>query len=163
VNGLLARVLPGVGHLQNLHPLVVHFPLALLPAALLLYLLAWLARRESWAWTGLWLLGLGTLGAVLSTMSGLYGAEGVMIDPSVKAHLLFYHKRIMLGVLGLAVVLSVWALLARPMPIKGRAGFLVLLLILVAALTIGADFGGRMVYDYNAGGNACPQPIPYQH
>ena len=50
-----------------------------------------------------------------------------------------------LGVLGLVMALSVWALLTRPMPVKGRLGFLVLLLILVAALTIGADFGGRMV------------------
>lgn len=162
MNVLLTKVVPGVAHLQNVHALVVHFPLALLPAALLLYALAWLARQESWAWTGLWLLGLGTLGAALSVASGLYGAKGVMIDPSVKAHLLFYHKRIMLGVLSLAVELSVWALLARPMPVRGRLGFLVLLLMLVGALTLGADFGGRMVYDYNAGGNACPQPIPYR-
>jgi hypothetical protein len=25
----------------------------------------------------------------------------------------------------------------------------------------GADFGGRLVYDYNAGGNACGQPIEF--
>jgi uncharacterized membrane protein len=158
---VLERVLPGLSHLQNIHPLVVHFPLALLPVALLLYFLAWVANQEAWARTGLWLLGLGTLGAAAAVASGLYGAEGVMIAPSVKAHLLFYHKRIMLGALSLAVVLSVWALLARPMPVRGRLGFLVLLLILVGALTIGADFGGRMVYDYNAGGNACPQPIGF--
>jgi hypothetical protein len=46
--------------------------------------------------------------------------------------------------------------------LKGRPVFLILLLLLAGALTLGADFGGRMVYDYNAGGNACPQPIPYQ-
>jgi uncharacterized membrane protein len=129
---------------------------------LLLYVLAWLTHKKSWAWTGLWLLGVGALGAALSAASGLYGAPGVRIDPSVKGNLLFYHKRIMLGVLGGAMALSVWALLARPMPAKGRVFFLVLLFILVATLTIGADFGGRMVYDYNAGGNACSQPIPYQ-
>jgi uncharacterized membrane protein len=119
-------------------------------------------RKESWAWTGLWLLGLGTLGAAFSVATGLYGAEGVMIDPSVKQHLLVYHKRIMLGVLALALVLSIWALAARPMPLKGRRLFLILLLLLAGALTLGADFGGRMVYDYNAGGSARSQPIPYQ-
>jgi uncharacterized membrane protein len=162
VSDLLEHLLPGAAHLQNVHPLLVHFPLALMPSALLLYVLAWATHKESWAWTGLWLLGLGALGAAVSVASGLYGAEGVMIDPSVKEHLLFYHKRLMLGALGLAAVLSAWALFARPMPIKGRGFFLALLLILVAVLAIGADFGGRMVYDYNAGGNACPQPIPYQ-
>ena len=47
MSGLLAKVVPGVAHLQNVHPLVVHFPAALLPAALLLYALAWLAHQES--------------------------------------------------------------------------------------------------------------------
>jgi len=77
-----------------------------------------------------------------------------MIDPSVKQHLLFYHERIMIGALGLAVALSIRALLARPMPTKERVLFVVLLLVLVGGVTVGADFGGRIVYDYNAGGNA---------
>jgi hypothetical protein len=49
----------------------------------------------------------------------------------------------------------------RPLPRRGRAVFLLLLLVLVAALIRGADFGGRMVYDYNAGGDACGQPIEF--
>jgi uncharacterized membrane protein len=155
-------LLAGVRHLQNIHPLIVHFPIALLPAAVLLYVLAWLAKKESWAWTGLWLLGLGTLGAAAAVASGLYGAEGVMVAPAVREHLLVNHERIMLGVLALSVILSVWAWLARPMPLKGGVVFLLLLAVLLAGLTVGADFGGRMVYDYNAGGNACPQPIDYQ-
>ncbi len=105
------------------------------------------------------MLALGTLGAAAAVASGLYGAQGVMVAPSVREHLLVPHERIMLGVLGLSVVLSVWASIARPMPAKGSVVFLVLLAVLVAAVTVGADFGGRMVYDYNAGGNACPQPI----
>lgn len=158
---MLDTLLQGAQHLQNIHPLIVHFPIALLFGAALLYLLAWLAKRERWAWTGLWLLGLGTVGAAAAVASGPYGAEGVMVAPSVRDHLLVNHERIMLGVLGLSVVLSVWAWLARPMPLKGSVVFLVLLVILLAGLTVGADFGGRMVYDYNAGGNACPQPIEF--
>jgi uncharacterized membrane protein len=158
---VLDSLLPGAQHLQNIHPLIVHFPIGLLFGAALLYLLAWLAKKERWACTGLWLLGLGTVGAAAAVASGLYGAEGVMVAPSVRDHLLVNHERIMLGVLGLSVVLSVWAWLARPMPLKGSVVFLVLLVILLAGLTVGADFGGRMVYDYNAGGNACPQPIEF--
>lgn len=158
---MLDTLLPGVWHLQNIHPLIVHFPIALLPGAALLYLLAWLARKESWAWTGLWMLGLGTLGAAAAVASGLYGAEGVMVAPSVREDLLVYHERAMLGALGLSVVLLVWACLARPLPLKGRIVFLILLGLLVLWVTVGADFGGRMVYDYNAGGDACPQPIEF--
>jgi len=154
-------LLPGAQHLQNIHPLIVHFPIAFLLGAALLYLLAWLAKRESWAWTGLWLLALGTVGAAAAVASGLHGAEGVMVAPSVREHLLVNHERIMLAVLGLSALLLVWAWLARPMPLWGAVVFLFLLLVLVVGLTVGADFGGRLVFDYNAGGNACGQPIDF--
>lgn len=140
---------------------MVHFPLAFLCGASLLYLLAWIAGRESWAWSGLWLLGFGTLGAAAAVGTGWYAAPGVMLARSVQEHLLTPHKRIMLSVLGLSVVLTAWALAARPIPAKGRPAFMALLAVLLALMTWGADYGGRMVYDYNAGGNACAQPIEF--
>jgi uncharacterized membrane protein len=148
--------------LQNIHPLIVHFPIALLFGAALLYVLAWLARKsESLAWSGLWMLGLGTIGAAAAVASGLYASEGVMIAPSVRQHLLLDHEHIMIGVLVLSVILFIWAWLSRPFPVRGGLIFLLLLGVLLAALTVGADFGGRLVYDYNAGGNACSQPIEF--
>ncbi|MGH7914377.1 MAG: DUF2231 domain-containing protein [Candidatus Binataceae bacterium] len=153
--------LPGVQHLQNIHPLVVHFPIALLFAAALMYWLGFLARRESWQWTGLWMLVLGALGAVVAGATGLYAAPGVMLAPSVKTALLWYHKRIMITVLILSVAMAVWAIAARPMPARGRGAFLAILLLVAALIAKGADYGGRMVYDYNAGGYACGQPIEF--
>ncbi len=38
--------MPGYGVLQNIHPLIVHFPIALLIAAVFTYLWAWIGRRE---------------------------------------------------------------------------------------------------------------------
>jgi len=157
----MAALLPGAQHLQNLHPLVVHFPLGLLPAAALLYGLHWLSGRKSLAWSGLWLLVLGTLGAALAASTGLYAAPGVMVDPSVRAALLEPHEKMMLSTLSLAVALALWALVARPIPDRGRWAFLLLLVVLLAGLCKGADYGGRMVYDYNAGGDACGQPIEF--
>jgi len=158
---VLERLLPGAAHLQNVHPLIVHFPLALLPGAVLLYLLAGLSGRESLAWTGLWLLGLGTLGGAAAVATGLYAMTGVMVDPTVHERLLDVHERWMLATAALAAVLTIWALLARPLPERGRALFALGLLLLLAVMTKGADYGGRLVYDYNAGGNACGQPIEF--
>lgn len=160
---MLGTLLPGVQHLQNIHPLIVHFPLALLPVAALFYLLAWLTGKESCGWTAFWMLGLGVLSAAAAVGSGLYGAEGVMVAPSVRERLLVNHERIMLVVLGLSVVLWIWALLARPIPRRAGLIFALLFSILLAGMTLGADFGGRMVFDYNAGGDACPQPIDFNH
>jgi len=158
---VLETLLPGAQRLQNLHPLLVHFPLALLPASALLYVLAWLAGRDSWAWTGLWLLVLGALSAATAAATGLRADEGVMVDPSVREQLLDPHRRLMLTTVGLSIALAAWAAAARPLPARGRVVFLILLVVLLALMSRGADYGGRMVYDYNAGGNACPQPIEF--
>ena len=152
---------PGAQHLQNIHPLVVHFPIALLLAATLLYWIGFLARRESWQWSGLSTLVLGVLGAAVAVITGLYAAPGVMLAPSVKAALLANHKRIMIAVLVLSAILALWAIAARPMPMRGRGAFLAMLVLVAALIAKGADYGGRMVYDYNAGGDACGQPIEF--
>lgn len=158
---MLHTLLPGAQHLQNLHPLVIHFPVAFLTGAALLYVLAWLTGRESWAWTALWLLGLGTLSAAAAVATGLYAEPGVMIARSVRAALLVPHKRYMLATSCLSIVLTIWAAAGRPFPTKGRIAFVVLLLLLLAVMTKGADYGARMVYGYNAGGDACGQPIDF--
>ncbi len=154
-------IFPGAQHVQNVHPLVVHFPLALLPAAALFYLLAWLAGRESLGWTALWLLVLGTASGAIAAGTGLYGSEGVMVDPTVREQLLEPHETWMLSTLGLSAGLTLWAVAGRPFPARGRAVFMLLLLVLVGVMAHGADYGGRLVYDYNAGGNACGQPIEF--
>ena len=163
LSGALARLVqfPGAQHIQNIHPLIVHFPIALLFGATLAYWLGFLARRDGWQWSAFWMLLLGVLGAAAAVASGLYSAPGVMLAPSVKAALLAVHKRIMLAVLALSAILALWALAARPMPVRGRGAFLVALLVLCALIAKGADYGGRMVYDYNAGGYACGQPIEF--
>jgi uncharacterized membrane protein len=152
---------PGVEHLQNIHPLLVHFPLGLIPGALVLYLIAWLSGRNQAAWTGWWLLLLGVLGAASAVASGLYAAPGVMLDLSVKRHLLLPHRNLMLATLALALALLIWSSLRPPIPRRGRGVFVIALVVLVFIMGKGADYGARMVYDYNGGGNACSQPIEF--
>jgi len=153
--------LPGMQHLQNIHPLVVHFPIAFLVGAALFYFLGWIFRNQTFATTAFLLLILGTLAAGAAVGTGLYGEEGVMVSRSVREHLLEVHEKIMLVTLGLSMVLAVWALMKRPFPKKGRLLFLLLFLVLLGIMTVGADYGARMVYDYNTGGNACSQPIEF--
>jgi uncharacterized membrane protein len=160
---VLERLLPGVGDLQNLHPLVVHFPIAFLYGAALLYAIAIFRASDTLQWTALWMLILGTAGAAISLATGLYADSGVMVSESVRNHLLDHHKHLMIAASIVAGLLTVWALLARPMPARGRYIFLLGTIVLLALIAAGADLGGRMVYGYNAGGNACPQPIDFRN
>jgi uncharacterized membrane protein len=157
----METLLPGVQHLQNIHPLFVHFPIAFLMGAALFYFLAFFLGRDSLAVTAALVLLLGALSAVITAGTGLYAEEGVMISHSVRDHLLEPHETLMLITTGLSIVLAFWAYRGWPFPTKGRVIFMLLILVLLAVMTVGADYGARMVYDYNAGGDACSQPIEF--
>ncbi len=158
---LVDSFLPGAQHLQNIHPLVIHFPIAFLIGAALFYFLAVIFRKDNFAFTGYSLLLIGVLSLAVAVGTGLYAETGVMVSKSVRAELLIPHKRLMLASSAAAAALAVWAVLARPFPKKGRTIFLLLFVLLLGLITKGTDYGGRMVYDYNADGNACSQPIEF--
>lgn len=157
----MGRLLPGAEHLQNVHPLFVHYPLAFLLGAVVFYLAAWIRRSDRLAVIAFAMLLAGTAFGAVAIGTGLYAQRGVMVAKSVRAELLVRHQTMMLTTGAIAVALSIWASIARPFPRKLRVVFLLLLLAMLAVMTKGADDGGRMVYDYNAGGNACGQPIDF--
>ena len=154
-------MLPGAQHLQNIHPLVIHFPIGFLMGAALFYFAAWVSKKEDWAKTGFWVLLLGALSLAVAVGTGLYAEQGVMVALDVRQNILLPHKQFMIAAAVNCFVATVWAIVARPFPKKGRIIFLILLLVMIGVMTVGADFGGRLVYDYNAGGNACHQPIQF--
>ena len=154
-------MLTGAQHLQNIHPLVIHFPIGFLIGAALFYFAAWVFKKEDFAKTGFWVLLLGALSLAVSVGTGLYAEQGVMVHLSVREKLLSPHKQYMIATSIVCFIASVWAVIARPFPTKGRVLFLFLLLIIVGTMTIGADLGGQLVYGYNAGGDACRQPIQF--
>jgi uncharacterized membrane protein len=158
---MIGSLLPGLQHLQNLHPLFVHFPIAFLMGAALFYFLTLVFRKDAFATTAFFLLVLGALSACVAAGAGLYAEEGVMVSFSVREHLLEHHEQLMLATTGLSIGLTLWAAIARPFPKKKRGIFILLIVIMLGIMTWGADYGARMVYDYNAGGNACPQPIDF--
>jgi uncharacterized membrane protein len=158
---MLETLLPGVQHLQNGHPLVVHFPIAFLMGAALLYFSALIFRNDTLATTAFLLLILGAFSACVAAATGLYAKEGVMVSLSVREHLLKHHEQLMLATTGLSIALTIWAVIARPFPKKKRGIFIFVIVIMLGIMTWGADYGARMVYDYNAGGDACSQPIDF--
>jgi uncharacterized membrane protein len=156
---VLERILPGASNLQNYHPLLVHFPIAFIYGASLMYFLGWMTRSEKLQWTALWMLLLGALGAAVALISGFYAAPGLMISQSVRDVLLRHHKHLMVAASILTGALTIWALITRPMPTRFRYAFLAALIAVMVLIAAGADMGGEMVFAYNAAGSACAQPI----
>jgi len=156
---VLERTLPGASQLQNYHPLLVHFPIAFIYGASLMYFLAWISGSERLQWTALWMLILAALSAAAALASGFYAAPGLMISESVRNELLNHHKHLMVAASILTGALTIWALASRPMPTRGRYLFMAGLIALMGLIAAGADLGGEMVFAYNAAGSACAQPI----
>ena len=159
---MLEKLLPGASQLQNYHPLIVHFPIAFIYGAALMYFLASMLANENLKWTALWMLALGALGAAAAVLSGFYAAPGLMVSESVRDELLRHHKQLMVTASVITGALTLWAIAARPMPTRGRYIFLAGLIAVLGLITAGADLGGEMVFSYNAGGSACAQPIDYR-
>jgi uncharacterized membrane protein len=159
---VLERILPGASQLQNYHPLIVHFPIAFIYGAALLYFVAMISASESLKWTALWMLMLGAVGAAAALLSGYYAAPGLMVSQSVRHELLQHHKHLMVTASLITGALTIWAIATRPMPTRGRYVFLAGLIAVLWLIASGADLGGEMVFAYNAGGSACQQPIDFR-
>jgi uncharacterized membrane protein len=100
--------------------------------------------------------------AFIYVLSGFYAAPGLMVSESVRDELLRHHKQLMVTASAITLALTLWAIATRPMPTRGRYVFLAGLIAVLGLITAGADFGGEMVFSYNAGGSACAQPIDFR-
>ncbi len=133
----------------ELHPAVVHFPIALGVVGALAALLSLLIRKEWFRWFAPILLSLALLGAVAAYFSGQSGedrAEALKVPrEAIAAH--EESSLYVLGFLALATLLT-WATQARR-----RSEWLSALFAVAAAVAIlyTAHLGGRLVFIHGAG------------
>ncbi|MBE9531313.1 MAG: DUF2231 domain-containing protein [Proteobacteria bacterium] len=148
---LISNILPGLAGMPNLHPMVVHFPIALLSSFLLLEFLSIFLKSESLKTGATWMLYLGTLGTVVAVLAGFRAAGAVGHDEAVHA-IMETHEHLGLTVLLISIVLSLWRILTAGR-LKGtlRLIYLALAVIMVITMSFGADYGGLMVYTHGVG------------
>ena len=132
--------------LQEVHPSLVHFPIALLPIALASDALGALSNSDSLLGTGRRLMPLTAISAAVAAATGLVAQEEVNADG--RAHdLLVTHRNLNVGLLALITGLAV---LRRKSP-RPSLGYLVAGFVGVAGMTYTAYLGGKMVYAHGVG------------
>lgn len=155
---IFSAIMPGLADIQNIHPLLVHFPIAFLSAFFALDLIGTLAKKAQWRAAASWLLYFGTIATVLTVVSGFMAADSVAHGENVH-DLMERLEQTGIAVLVIAVLLSIWRIAGGGV-IRGAAnGFFLASTALLCALTaLSADLGGLLVYKYGVGVAAVTQP-----
>lgn len=134
-----------------IHPMLVHFPIALLFASVALDWIGYVLRHPNLTRAGFYTLALGAFAAGIAALSGPDHATG---DPSVPA-LLAAHQTWASITVGLAVGLVAVRFVAT----RGLRGgwaplYLLATLALLAAVSLTGYFGGEMTYHHAVGVSA---------
>jgi uncharacterized membrane protein len=139
-----SHFLDGIASLANIHPLLVHFPIAFLGLFIVIDLIGTAQKNADCRKFAGNLLYLGTAFAVLTVWAGFHAAETVPHGHNVH-DMMERHEHLGISILGLSLALSAWRLRR---PVENFGIFNVLTLILAGVLIFGADLGGLMVYKY---------------
>jgi len=143
-----------VSPLPGWHPLVVHFPLALILVAAALLLAARLLRSSSLAATaatvGTWNLCLGAVAAVFALGTGLAGVINLDVGTAAR-QAISLHMRWALFTTLVVILLAVWRGAGTAQESRPSWLFIVVLLAASAALVFTGYRGGKNVYEYGLG------------
>lgn len=142
-----------MSHLQ-LHPMMVHFPLALTIIAALCLLCARLLRQgslqDSLAAAGTWNLILGGATVLLTLGSGFAAARHLQLHDGAQ-YSMSRHVIWAVCTSQLIVLLAIWRGVACTPASRPRWLFLALLFIACAGLIVTGYHGGENVYHYHIG------------
>ena len=132
----------------HLHPMLVHFPVALFISAFIFEILSLILKKEVLHTVALAMYFFAALSTPLTAYSGLWEAQRLNLHhPVLEIHRTFALITMYVSFLSLFLIGSV-----RHLPVKiYRTIFFICSLLMVVTVTITAYNGGRMVYEYGVG------------
>jgi uncharacterized membrane protein len=132
----------------HLHPMVVHFPIALFITALGFDLMSLVFKRPEWHRSAVHIYILAALLTPLVLRTGIEEAERVRINhPLLDHHSRYAHWTMWTALASLPVLylLNTWS------KRYFRIVFLIFCLVVVRMVSLTADKGGKLVYNYGVG------------
>ncbi len=139
--------------LTFLHPMVVHFPIALLLVGFVLDLTGLLFKKEPLLRMGFILLLLGTAGAAVAYFSGQRAGDGLAEAGALKQALENHEEAAALSLWLAGIACAVRILLVATHKMTRSLRWVPVLLFGAAALSIArtGHYGGTLVYNHAAG------------
>jgi uncharacterized membrane protein len=137
--------------MPNIHPILVHFPIAILCMSCAFDIVGYLLKNEDFHRVGWWSLVVGTICLVGTVISGLIAAKSVSIPDPARDHF-ETHQQTAFVLAAMFAVLLFWRVGSRAkLPPNAQVGYLALSLAGAILLLIGAWYGGEMVYRFGVG------------
>ena len=134
--------------LAQLHPMTVHFPIALFITALGLEVLSLVTKKESLHQTALHIYVIAVLITPLVTTTGIWEAERLRLNHPI----LDQHRLLALWTMWVSLAsLPILYLLKRKCAKCFRIIFIIFLISIAGLVAITAEKGGQMVYEYGVG------------
>lgn len=139
--------------LTHLHPMIVHFPIALLIAGFGFDFLGLFVNRDEFTKVGFYLLVLGAVGTIAALLSGEAAGDGVAEQGPLKLALERHETAATVTVWLAATTASLRVLLVLLKKYKGyfKAGIIGLYFAAVLAVGLTGHYGGKLVYENAAG------------
>lgn len=139
--------------LTHLHPMIVHFPIALLIVGFLFDIVGLFSKRESFAQMAFYLLVLGALGVIAAYITGNQAGSGITEEGALKQALETHEEAatLTIWIVSIAAVFRIALVLLKKF--KGVLKMVSLALFLLAVIAIARTgfYGGELVYKHAAG------------
>ena len=137
--------LQGLRQVFNVHPVFVHFPIALFPSALLLYGLGIILNWRAACVAGRACLYLAMAGTIVAVVTGLMAQDSFPHNERIH-HMMQTHKTLGLLIGCGSLLLAGWSFLHKAQQPKARYAFLALLFMVTGLVIQSGDLGARMVF-----------------
>jgi len=142
--------------MPNIHPLIVHFPVALLTVSLVFELLGIALERDDLERTAWWLLLVGCVGLAGALTTGLFAEQTVTIPAEVSNQFETHEEMAFISATLYAIII-LWRVSNKTLlPQRMRPLYILLTIAALVALWVGAWFGGEMVYGSGVGVKVTP-------
>ncbi|MFB6319003.1 DUF2231 domain-containing protein [Saccharicrinis sp. FJH54] len=137
----------------HLHPMIVHFPIALLIVGFIFDIVSLFFRKEFFKWAGFTLLLLGAVGTIAALLSGELAGSGIAEEGMLK-QALDVHEAAAELTIWLVSITALFRILI--VYLKKYSGFLkalsmILFLASVVAIARTGYYGGELVFKHAAG------------
>lgn len=137
--------------MTGLHPLLVHFPLALLLVAFALELGGQILKKDELSRAAWWNQVIGTGFLFAAVLSGLSARQQAELSPAA-GEILDLHQQAAFAATALFSALLLWRIASRSsIPLTKKWVYLLLFAAGAGILLVVAWYGGELVYRYRAG------------